>query len=835
VRSWPLVGREDELGAIGTRLDEGSGVVVAGPPGVGKTRLAAEAADLARARGCAVEWVRATRSAASIPLGAFAGLGPAGGGVEVLAALRRALVERAGGRRLVLCADDAHLLDDASAALVHQLAAAGEASVVATVVAGAPTPDAIRALWKDELCARVELGQLARGDVARLLGAALGGPLDGRSLDALWRLTLGNPLYLRELARHGGFTESGGSWSWSGEVPDGTLAELVGLRLEGLSVPEREALELVAAGGPLGTAMAGADALEARGLVERRADGRRRTVDIAHPLYAEVVRARLAPSRLEALYGRLADALAATGARRRDDALRLAVWRLEGGGGDPALLARGAALALAAFDAGLAERLARVAGSRLELGRALAAAGRAEEAAAVLAEIEARDDAERAAVAVAAARNLLWGLDRGDEADAVLRRAEAVVANPSLRHELAALRVRLVAASGRSAEALASAVPLLREAGMPAPAQLHAVLAATEGLLATGRCEAAIALASGWLPAARRHEQVMPQAEPVLDSMRGLALRLAGRLAEATTATERTYAIAVAQRSAQTLAIEASLLGLVWLVRGRVRTAARFGREGAALLRAADASGMRALAWATVAQAAAQAGDGEEAARAAAELHGASLGNKGFEPELGLARAWAAAATGEVSLARSHAREAADLARSRGQDAYEVRCLHELGRLGEPAAERLAALAPRVEGAFAPLAAAHAAARDGAALAGVAEGFAALGAMLVAAEAAAAAAAAFRGEGREASARAAAARAGVLLGECEGAHLHSAVAAEALTDREREIALLAARGLTSRDIAERLVLSVRTVDNHLQRVYRKLGVSRRQDLSGLIE
>jgi DNA-binding CsgD family transcriptional regulator len=60
-----------------------------------------------------------------------------------------------------------------------------------------------------------------------------------------------------------------------------------------------------------------------------------------------------------------------------------------------------------------------------------------------------------------------------------------------------------------------------------------------------------------------------------------------------------------------------------------------------------------------------------------------------------------------------------------------------------------------------------------------------------------------------------------------------AVSAE-LTAREREIAALAAGGLTSREVAERLVVSVRTVDNHLQRVYRKLGVSRRGELSRLL-
>jgi DNA-binding NarL/FixJ family response regulator len=52
----------------------------------------------------------------------------------------------------------------------------------------------------------------------------------------------------------------------------------------------------------------------------------------------------------------------------------------------------------------------------------------------------------------------------------------------------------------------------------------------------------------------------------------------------------------------------------------------------------------------------------------------------------------------------------------------------------------------------------------------------------------------------------------------------------ALTERERQIARLAARGLASRNIAEQLYISTRTVENHLQRVYNKLGVAGRGEL-----
>ncbi|MGA5702763.1 LuxR C-terminal-related transcriptional regulator [Peterkaempfera bronchialis] len=53
----------------------------------------------------------------------------------------------------------------------------------------------------------------------------------------------------------------------------------------------------------------------------------------------------------------------------------------------------------------------------------------------------------------------------------------------------------------------------------------------------------------------------------------------------------------------------------------------------------------------------------------------------------------------------------------------------------------------------------------------------------------------------------------------------------ALTERERQVAELASAGLTSSGIAARLQLSVRTVDSHLGRIYRKLGVPNRTALA----
>jgi DNA-binding NarL/FixJ family response regulator len=77
-------------------------------------------------------------------------------------------------------------------------------------------------------------------------------------------------------------------------------------------------------------------------------------------------------------------------------------------------------------------------------------------------------------------------------------------------------------------------------------------------------------------------------------------------------------------------------------------------------------------------------------------------------------------------------------------------------------------------------------------------------------------------------------RAAELARLCQGAITPALRAIETqalLSTREIEVAGLAAAGLANKEIATRLSVSVRTVENHLQRVYEKLGVARRADLA----
>jgi DNA-binding CsgD family transcriptional regulator len=149
-------------------------------------------------------------------------------------------------------------------------------------------------------------------------------------------------------------------------------------------------------------------------------------------------------------------------------------------------------------------------------------------------------------------------------------------------------------------------------------------------------------------------------------------------------------------------------------------------------------------------------------------------------------------------------------------------------------------LSTRVDGAFVEHALAHARALvsgDGAALDAVSHSFSSCMLDLFAAEASAAAARAHRHAGRRASALAARERASELEVLCESPAtpaLEWADEPEELTAREREVADLARVSLASREIAARLGITTRTVDNLLGRVYTKLGVSGRQELIAVL-
>src|SRR5262245_1905618 len=419
---WPLVGRRDELDTFTQALgDPGcQGLCIYGPSGVGKTRLGEECLELAAAAGRRPLRAAADPSACEIPFGpvvhllprdVLGGLGTgdamtAGAFAGLYEAAREVLAPAAGESGApVLLLDDAHRVDDWTLRLIDRLLATGTLFCVATVVAGRPVPATVVRWWRDERAVRVDLGDLDQLGVDTLLHMALEGPLDAAASAQLWQTGRGNMLALRELVlgarARGALVRRDGVWHLDGPLPaPDRLRELVELRLAELDASAHTVLDQLALCQPLGLGQLEASAglpvleeLERQGLITVRTDGRRESVRLAHPMHGEVLRARLPALRRRSILLGQAEAVEAWGARRREDAARIATWRLEATGrGDPDLLLRAAQLARYDHSFRQAERLARAAlasapsaAAGLVLGESLYNLGAFDEAEAVLA------------------------------------------------------------------------------------------------------------------------------------------------------------------------------------------------------------------------------------------------------------------------------------------------------------------------------------------------------------------------------------------------------------------------------------------------------------------
>ncbi len=241
----PLTGRDSELGVIRRALSgvgNYSGVVIVGAAGVGKTRLAREVLARAQASGERTCWIVGTQSARQLPLGAFTA-SICDSTSDPISDVRRVInsfiaQQRQGG--VLIGVDDAHFLDPLSAHVVHQLALARGTRLVVTVCTGGDEPDAITALWRDDLLARLDLQPLSAPDTHRMIEAALGGAVDGRSAARFFKLTAGNALFLRQLLKDqiaaGAIRQVAGVWMWDERVAvSDSIGDMVGRQLSRLA------------------------------------------------------------------------------------------------------------------------------------------------------------------------------------------------------------------------------------------------------------------------------------------------------------------------------------------------------------------------------------------------------------------------------------------------------------------------------------------------------------------------------------------------------------------------------------------------------------------------
>ncbi|MEV6423962.1 AAA family ATPase [Streptomyces sp. NPDC051662] len=866
-RSWPLTGRDAVLSELLSQLEHSDRpcLLITGAAGVGKTRLARELLSRTDASQGQALAASASESTAQIPFGALAHLLPAtwpsaNGRPNLLRVLADALLaDTAGGQRILLV-DDAHLLDEGSAALLLHLAVRGGTRIVLTARSGVAMPDAIEALVRGDYAVRIDLRPLEPDSVRHLLERTLRGQVQTTTVRRLWECSSGNVLWLQQLVdaglAFGALALVEEVWCWQGPFQLSTqLVDLVSQRIGQLSAEVQRAAGLLAFGEPLGvpvledlTSAAVMEELDRRKLIVSEGDGRRIHLRLAHPLYGEVLRGQTPAHRRRQYCKELAAAVRRTGLRRREDIARVGGWLLEAGDlSDPRLLVSAADHAILTMDFTLAARLAQAAcdagggaPARRTLAVTLGYAGhgvRAEQVHSDLPETVRSSRGHLQSVQLRAA-NMYLSLDRPADALELLRRTEQAMTDDAARAELAALQAILLAVHA-DWPAYARAVTRARGYTPSSPrAALRLRYAECVYYFCHGQTVAARQLAESALSGTSGDDDI-PMVRVGLTGWLCIIQAFSGRLGEA-------EATAVDQcRQAQDsgwighLGSWQFFLGRVAARQGRLRSAQRCMREAVSTLRDDSTWGQQALIlgeWATVE---ALMGNADKAKALLDQAHLARVESYRVLhiPAFQMAQPWILAAQGRGRDAARQAIRAAGDARKQQAPLWEAELLHLPIRLGRPAAVsgRLAELAAASDAPHIGIYAEHAAAfaaRDASGVERVCTAFESAGMYLHAAEAAAHAALLWSRDSDGTHAQQVADRCHQLAQRCEGVTTPAVLACwtPELTDRERDIARLAAMGQSSQHIAGQLGITVRTVDNHLHRVYRKTGVSGRSEL-----
>jgi DNA-binding CsgD family transcriptional regulator len=858
---WPLVGRDNEVRQALVALEDDAefqGVALVGESGVGKSTLARALAATAKSRGLMVRYVLGTQSGSAVPLGAFyrsvtveAPQEPA----AMLAAAQGALEQN---ENLVVVVDDAQLLDPLSSTLVYQLAASGRARLIVTMRSGNETPDGLTALWKERLLLRLRIEAFTREQTGELARAVLGGAVDTRLINELHRRAAGNPLLLRGLlsaGRESGVlvrTEDG--WRLRGALrADRQLHDLLEFRLRSLAPDELETVEVLAAAEVLDweilRGLRDVDAvarLERRGVIQLVTDGSQTVARLFHPLLGETAMQRAGVVRSRQLYGVLAEHLrkhmrAEEQRSRLPDVrtqIQLAQFMTRSDlAPDLGLIIDAAASAMTMSNTALAEELARFAfdrGGGLAAANVLAEAmgwqGRGDEVEAVLGAFDpdGADELLTARWGCVRAMSLFFNLRQLEQARQVLADVRDRINSEAVVSYVAAVEVLFTCFSGDIATTIETGLALCAS-DLPL-ARVWAVVPTCWALALAGRFGDVHRLAEEGLQAAALAQ---PGGLPRIGLAEVMALTAVGDYPAAERAVER--------HAANVHEADDAMRGLVHLARGALSSAcAAFHASMLAMSRGfTSVWSMPVAAW--WAQAEGARGHGEAAAaalRRSEDAYGPHLAV--FLPELELARAWQRAAVGQTTAAQKHVVRAAQIAQHSGMSAIEMSALHTAVRFGDRShTSRVEELATTLDTPLAEAVAAHArglANHDGDLLDAAADRFADLGAVALAADAAAQAAGEHAHTGRRGKEVASSARAHGLASQ--GDIRTPAVAAAArplpISVREREIAMLVAAGLSNHEVADRLFVSVRTVEGHLYRLFAKLDISSRDHLIHLL-
>ena len=783
-------------------------------------------------------------------------IGPPGSGLSsVLRHLAATIASEGRDVHLVRYPDDRHLatddgddrlviIDDAHHASDRQILALRDRALSGAVVLGCRTGAAseqLSWLWRSGAVVQLELDRLDDPTIACLVEARAGGPVHRATTEGIVRRAGGRPGFV---------VDEVDSLRADGRLPErsgllrGRLTGQVGTRaierarhiLAELPEELAEMLRVIAIADWLPTGGVAAlhldlPDLERRSLVDR-ADG----VRLDPPILAAAVRATIAPDRAITLARSVLGALA--GSMTTDQHARLHL--LAGHPVDLDELVAATWTALRDDQPSEALGLARQAAQHGPDGLALEAQ--------VLAELGARDDASerygalmvdprasselRARAAMEYSQILLWDLGRSHEAVDVATALCAAVRGtaffPGAQVHLAGLMLY----AGRPSQAAALLETIDGDGGDDMiAAGMRVVELISLSLVDPTRCDPEVA---------RRLIDVDPGSgfEPgAVVAAVELSLELVGRYVDAEKAIESAHGARSTGDTPASSAWSSLAQARCELAIGRHHEARRAALESALMF--SDVNHPTGMRWATAAAmlASALAGDRRATRLALDAYERMELGVPLLDADLLRARAWATWVLGDGTLAARLMNEAAGVAAAMGTATMEAVALHDSFRLFDtPVASRLSELAQLAPVPSITLRARHVelvVAGDPNALLELSADLEAAGVLLLAAEVAADAERAAASRGMRAVARTAVGqrrRLASLCGNPMTPHLsdHQSIT---LTGRERDVATLAVDGLSSPAIAERFSISVRTVENLLQRVYVKLGVHGRSELA----